>query len=41
LAAPINALVMQWAFESGQEGGEKRRASEQVLKALQKTQSEP
>ena len=41
LAAPINALVMQWAFESGQEGAEQKRASEQVLKALQMTQSEP
>ena len=40
LAAPVNALVMRWAFESTQEGADKR-ASEQVLKALQTTQSEP
>ena len=41
LAAPVNALVMRWAFESTQEGANKKRASEQVLKALQMTQSEP
>ena len=41
LAAPVNALVMRWAFESTQEGANKKRASEQVLKALQTTQSEP
>ena len=41
LAAPVNALVMRWAFESTQEEANKKRASEQVLKALQTTQSEP